>query len=77
MAPSREYVKQPFKRLPTSVVPSLYDIRLLPDLANLTFTGDESVQVHVKEAVNEIVLNASSLMISKAIFVDNTAGIFV
>jgi puromycin-sensitive aminopeptidase len=50
-------------RLPTSVVPIRYDLRLEPDLDAATFTGEESITVTVKEPVNEVVLNAAELVI--------------
>jgi puromycin-sensitive aminopeptidase len=50
-------------RLPTTVVPIRYDLRLEPDLDAATFAGEESIAVTVKEPVNEIVLNAAELAI--------------
>jgi puromycin-sensitive aminopeptidase len=50
-------------RLPTSVVPSRYEIRLTPDLEAATFAGEETVTVTVGEPVMEIVLNAAELAI--------------
>ena len=50
-------------RLPTTVVPARYDIRLEPDLDAATFAGEESVTITVTEPVTEIVLNAAELAI--------------
>jgi puromycin-sensitive aminopeptidase len=50
-------------RLPATVVPARYDIRLEPDLEAATFAGQETVTVTVKEPVSEIVLNAAELAI--------------
>jgi puromycin-sensitive aminopeptidase len=50
-------------RLPTTAMPSRYDIRLTPDLEAGTFTGEETVAVTVREAVEEIVLNAADLVV--------------
>jgi puromycin-sensitive aminopeptidase len=50
-------------RLPTTVVPSRYDIRLEPDLEAATFAGEEIIAVTVTESVSEIVLNAAELAI--------------
>ncbi|HXJ80142.1 MAG TPA: M1 family metallopeptidase [Candidatus Methylomirabilis sp.] len=50
-------------RLPTTVIPSRYDLRLEPDLEAATFTGEESISVTVNEPVTEVVLNAAELAI--------------
>ena len=48
-------------RLPTTVTPERYEIRLTPDLTTWTFSGEEKVSIQVHEAVREIVLNAAEL----------------
>jgi puromycin-sensitive aminopeptidase len=53
-------------RLPTTVVPSRYDLRLEPDLVAATFAGRAEIQVDVRAAVTEIVLNAADLAITEA-----------
>jgi puromycin-sensitive aminopeptidase len=53
-------------RLPRSVVPSRYDIRLEPDLTTLTFRGEETIAVRVDESVSEIVVNAVELAVDEA-----------
>src|SRR6185369_14792046 len=50
-------------RLPTTVVPSRYDIRLEPDLEAATFAGHETVAITVSEPVSEILLNVAELVI--------------
>ena len=50
-------------RLPTTVVPSRYDIRLEPDLEAATFAGQETIAITVSEPVSEILLNAAELVI--------------
>ena len=50
-------------RLPTTVVPSRYDLRLEPDLRAGRFAGEETVTVTVREPVEEVVLNAAELTI--------------
>jgi puromycin-sensitive aminopeptidase len=57
-------------RLPRSVVPRRYDIRLEPDLTTLTFRGEETIAVRVDEAVREIVVNAIELAVDEAVVVD-------
>ncbi|MBI4012017.1 MAG: M1 family metallopeptidase [Candidatus Rokubacteria bacterium] len=61
-------------RLPTTVVPSRYDVRLEPDLQTGTFAGEETVTVTVREAVDEILLNAAELAI-RSVAVEGPAGL--
>ena len=53
-------------RLPKSVKPRRYEIRLEPDLKAFTFKGEESVAIEVLEPTTEIVLNALELEIDSA-----------
>jgi puromycin-sensitive aminopeptidase len=53
-------------RLPTTVTPERYELRLTPDLIHWNFAGDETVTIHVHEPVREIVLNAAELKIHAA-----------
>src|SRR5919109_1658058 len=48
-------------RLPTTITPERYEIRLTPDLSTWTFLGEEKVSLQVHEPVREIVLNAAEL----------------
>jgi puromycin-sensitive aminopeptidase len=57
-------------RLPRTVVPSRYDIRLEPDLTTLTFAGVETIALTIAEPVTEIVLNAVELVVDEAVVVD-------
>jgi puromycin-sensitive aminopeptidase len=50
-------------RLPLTVMPERYEIRLTPDLASATFNGEEKVSVQVTEPVRDIRLNAAELAI--------------
>ncbi|XP_038047211.1 puromycin-sensitive aminopeptidase-like [Patiria miniata] len=61
--------KKPFERLPKTVVPSNYKLKLAPDLKQFTFAGDVAVAVLVNEATPKIVLNCVDIKISKASFV--------
>jgi puromycin-sensitive aminopeptidase len=51
-------------RLPRTVVPGRYDLRLTPDFSTFTFTGYETVTATVDEATSEVVLNAVDLEIT-------------
>ena len=48
-------------RLPNTVTPERYEIRLTPNLAAATFTGAEEISIQVHEPVRRIVLNAAEL----------------
>jgi len=53
-------------RLPRTVVPTRYDLRLVPDISSASFTGEETVAVTVAESVEMFVLNAAELRIDRA-----------
>lgn len=53
-------------RLPTTVTPERYDLKLTPDLNSFTFAGEEKVAVEVHAATAEVVLNALELEIDEA-----------
>src|SRR4051812_48533069 len=53
-------------RLPRTVLPRRYELRIEPDLGAATFTGTEDVAVEVVEAVDRIVLNAADLAVDRA-----------
>ena len=53
-------------RLPRTVIPRRYDLRMAPDLEKFTFQGTVVVQVEIAEPVTEFVLNAVDLQIEKA-----------
>ena len=48
-------------RLPSTVTPQRYEIRLTPDLSAASFTGEERVFIQVHEPVRQIRLNAAEL----------------
>ncbi len=62
-------------RLPWSVVPSRYEIRIEPDLPSGNFTGAETVEVTLQEPVSEIVLNAAELQIHQVTIQDDRGGV--
>ena len=45
-------------KLPKQVVPTDYEIRIVPNIEKLTFTGMETVKLSVRAAVRKLVLNA-------------------
>ncbi len=53
-------------RLPRTVIPSRYRLRLEPDLEEFTFAGSERIDVTAETATDEITLNAADLDITFA-----------
>jgi puromycin-sensitive aminopeptidase len=53
-------------RLPRFARPTRYDLRLEPDLATLSFAGEETVTLEITEPTAEIVMNAVELKIDEA-----------
>src|SRR3984957_9206472 len=54
-------------RLPYTVEPRRYALRLTPDLDAATFSGEVHIEVLIHEAVDEIVLNAVELTVQSAV----------
>ncbi len=54
------------QRLPTSVIPSHYNLWIDPDIAKQQFSGEETIDVQLAHASNEIVLNSLNLEIGSA-----------
>src|SRR5574341_2236503 len=48
-------------RLPTTVIPERYQIRLTPDLVNWKFTGEVKIALQVHQRERRIILNAAEL----------------
>src|SRR5580698_1206160 len=49
------------QRLPENVVPDSYDLKFEPDLASATFSGDETIHVHLQKGATAIVLNSAEI----------------
>ena len=62
-------------RLPRTVIPRSYRLRLEPDLSSFTFAGSETIDVTVETTVSEISLNAAELEIVSAQITDGTTTI--
>ncbi len=56
-------------RLPRTVIPSRYALRIAPDFETCTFEGDVEIEVEVHEPTSEIVCNAVELVIAEAVLV--------
>ena len=54
------------QRLPDNVVPDSYNLKFEPDLASATFSGDETIHVHLQKPTTAIVLNAAELEFKEA-----------
>ena len=52
--------------LPTNVRPSAYDLTLQPNLEDFTFRGEVAIDLTVREATSEIVMNADEIEIQEA-----------
>ncbi len=59
-------------RLPRTIVPERYELRLSPDLDAANFTGEAIITITVLEPVQSIVLNAAELHIGHATLVTAT-----
>ncbi len=57
-------------RLPRHVIPTRYDLRLEPDLAGATFTGQVTITITVKQTTQTILLNAVDLVLQSAVVED-------
>lgn len=69
MAPNKSAVAEPevaSYRLPQTVIPERYELRLAPDLKTFKFDGEETITVEVKEPVKEILMNALELEVHNA-----------
>ena len=55
--------KKPFSRLPTTVKPVHYVVKVKPDLKEFSFTGSVEIQLDVNQSTDELVFNAAELQI--------------
>jgi puromycin-sensitive aminopeptidase len=55
--------------LPSNVEPTHYEIHLQPDLRKFSFSGSETISIHVRSNTSQIVLHALDLEIQKAEFI--------
>jgi aminopeptidase N/puromycin-sensitive aminopeptidase len=46
------------QRLPTTVIPTHYTLKLAPDLKSATFSGEESIDLTIQQPTRSIALNA-------------------
>jgi aminopeptidase N/puromycin-sensitive aminopeptidase len=46
------------QRLPTTVIPTHYTLKLSPDLKSATFSGEEAIDVNIQQPTRSITLNA-------------------
>ena len=53
-------------RLPRSVIPTRYDLRVEPDLAAFTFAGNVKIVVDIEDAISEIVMNGHQIEVAAA-----------
>ena len=65
--------KKPFSRLPSNILPIHYNIFLRPDLKNLTFEGQMSVELRIQNLTDTLICNAADLTISE-VHVNNQAA---
>jgi len=52
--------------LPTNVRPSAYDLTLQPNFDDFTFRGEVDIDIEIREATSEIVMNADEIEIQEA-----------
>jgi puromycin-sensitive aminopeptidase len=63
-------------RLPATVTPDRYELRLTPDLSAATFAGEEKISLQVHEPARQIVLNSAELEF-KSVFVRGPNGAII
>ncbi|OWA50569.1 Puromycin-sensitive aminopeptidase [Hypsibius exemplaris] len=61
--------KKAFERLPKTVVPKHYELRIQPYLKDATFDGRAVVHVKVNEAVNRLTVDCAEIKLTEVVFV--------
>ena len=64
-------------RLPDTVVPNRYSLKITPDIPGGTFAGQVSIAVEVREPVSQIELNAAGLKVTSAVLADESGTSFI
>ncbi|MGA2340875.1 MAG: M1 family metallopeptidase, partial [Terracidiphilus sp.] len=59
------------QRLPNTVIPAHYTLKLMPDLKAATFSGEESIDVDLSQPTNSITLNAIEIAFQSVAIVSN------
>jgi aminopeptidase N len=54
------------QRLPDAVVPDSYDLQFVPDLSSATFSGEETIHVHLQKPATSVTLNSAEIEIKEA-----------
>ena len=59
------------QRLPTTVIPTHYTLKLTPNLKAATFSGEEAIEVNISQATNSVTLNAIEIAFQSVTIVSN------
>jgi aminopeptidase N len=54
------------QRLPDTVIPDSYDLKFTPDLSSATFSGEETIHVHLQKPTTSVTLNSAEIEIKEA-----------
>jgi aminopeptidase N/puromycin-sensitive aminopeptidase len=61
------------QRLPTTVIPTHYTLKLAPDLKAATFSGEEAIDVSIQQPTRSITLNAIEIAFQSVTILSNGA----
>ncbi len=59
------------QRLPTTVIPTHYTLKLAPDLKAATFSGEEAIDVNLQQPTRSITLNAIEITFQSVTILSN------